>query len=65
MDKYNNDELDSKIHTFLDKKSEKYPELDPASEKVVTQIPVKDENEVSVFSFLESLNSFWARRVHS
>jgi len=65
MKQYTEAELTNKIHTFLARKSQKFPELDSETLKPVRKIVVRDQRGSNIFTALESLNSFWAQRIHS
>ena len=65
MHQYNETELTNKIHVFLAKKSQKFPEIFMLDIKPTRKITVRDRSESSIFTFLEDLNSLWAQRIHS
>jgi len=65
MRQYNETELTNKIHVFLAKKSQKFPEVFNIELKPVRKITVRDRNESNFFTMLEDLNAFWAQRIHS
>ncbi|MDB5162457.1 MAG: hypothetical protein JWN28_64 [Candidatus Saccharibacteria bacterium] len=65
MNQYTEAELTNKIHTFMARKSERFPDLDRFEVKPVRKIVVKDQRSSNIFTALESLNTFWAQRIHS
>ena len=65
MQQYTEDELTNKIHTFLAKKSQKYPEIATNPLSPVRKIVVRDRRSSNIFTALENLNNFWAQRIHS
>ncbi|MES2630666.1 MAG: hypothetical protein V4611_01795 [Patescibacteria group bacterium] len=65
MNQYTETELTNKIHTFLGKKFQKYPELDTYELKPVHKITVRSHRDSNFFAALENLNSLWAQRIHS
>lgn len=64
MKQYTEAELTNKIHTFLEKKSKKFPDYDTFALKPARKIIVRDHYSSNIFTALESLNTFWAQRVH-
>jgi len=65
MNQYTETELTNKIHTFLGKKFQKYPELDTYKLEPVRKITVRSHRDSNFFTALENLNSLWAQRIHS
>ena len=65
MQQYTENELTNKIHTFLAKKSQKYPEIDTTPLSPVRKIVVRDRHSSNIFTALENFNTFWAQRIHS
>ena len=65
MNQYTEAELTNKIHSFLAKKSQKFPELDNAALTPVRKIVVRDRKTSNIFTALENLNTLWAQRIHS
>jgi len=65
MKQYTEAELTNKIHTFLAQKSQKFPELDNVKLSPVRKIVVRDRHSSNIFTALESMNTFWAQRIHS
>jgi hypothetical protein len=65
MNQYTEAELTNKIHTFLAKKSQKFPELDSLELKPVRKIVVRDQRSSNIFTALENMSSLWAQRIHS
>jgi hypothetical protein len=65
MDQYTETELTNKIHTFLAKKLQKFPELDSYELQPVQKITVRNHRPSNFFTTLENLNTFWAQQIHS
>ena len=65
MKQYTEAELTNRIHTFLARKSQKFPELDSLALTPVRKIAVRDQKTSNIFTALENLNTFWAQRIHS
>jgi hypothetical protein len=65
MKQYTEAELTNKIQTFLTKKSQKFPEIDTLAITPVRKIIVRDQHSSNIFTALESMNTFWAQRIHS
>lgn len=65
MRQYNETELTNKIHVFLAKKSQKFPEVFTQELRPVRKITVRDRNESNFFTMLENLNALWTQRIHS
>jgi hypothetical protein len=65
MKQYTEVELTNKIHTFIAKKSQKFPELNNFELTPIRKIIVLDRHSSNIFTALENLNTFWAQRIHS
>jgi len=65
MKQYTETELSNKIHTFLGKKLQKYPELSTYNLESASKSTVKTHRSSNFFATLENLNSLWAQRIHS
>jgi hypothetical protein len=65
MNQYTEAELTNKIHTFMARKTERFPELESLQVKPVRKIVVRDQRSSNIFTALENLNTFWAQRIHS
>ena len=65
MQQYTEAELSNKIHTFLARKSLKFPEIETVASSSRRKIIVRDRRSSNVFTALENLNSLWAQRIHS
>ena len=64
MKQYTEAELTNKIHSFLAKKSQKFPELETMELNAKRRIIVRDRRSSNIFTALENLNSLWAQRIH-
>jgi hypothetical protein len=65
MNQYTGDELTNKIHTFMARKTEKFPELNNFKQKPVRRIALRDRRTSNIFTALENLNTLWGQRIHS
>lgn len=65
MKQYTETELTDKIQTFLTKKYQKFPEIDTLEMAPVRKIIVRDRRTSNIYTALESMNTFWAKRIHS
>lgn len=61
---YENDELTHKIHTFLNKKSQRFPQI-TIKRPLVRKIRVHEESKVAIVSLFETLNTQWLQRLRS
>lgn len=65
MHTYTNDELTRKIHTFLHKKSQKYPEIGNVQRPRAQKIHVREAHKAAIVSIFDTLNNLWAQRLRS